>query len=163
MLRLDLEALWCLCFGLSERGRSGPCSVGLAPAKVVSATRFVRANLQAPLAGPAGRLAAVIQSAGVVGWLAVIASDVTVTREASLAAGNCREGPGWAASWFPGRHSVSAHEAAEAIARGKPRLARYMARTAHLVHRRRCEARPRLWFSPASLCRVRKCPRYEGG
>ncbi len=62
--------------------------------------------------------------------------DVAITREASLTAGNCREGTDWVASWFPGRHSVSAREAAAAaIARGKPRLARYIARTAHLVHR----------------------------
>jgi hypothetical protein len=62
--------------------------------------------------------------------------DVAITREASLAAGNCQEGTDWVASWFPGRHSVSAREAAaEAIARGKPRLARDIARTAHVIHR----------------------------
>jgi hypothetical protein len=62
--------------------------------------------------------------------------DVAITREASLAAGNCPEGTDWVASWFPGRHSVSAREAAAAaIARGKPTLARYIARTAHVVHR----------------------------
>ena len=62
--------------------------------------------------------------------------DVAITREASLAAGNCQEGTDWVASWFPGRHSVPAREAAAAaIARGKPRLARYIARTAHLVDR----------------------------
>ena len=62
--------------------------------------------------------------------------DVTITREASLAAGNCQEGTDFVASWFPGRHSVSAREAAAAaIARGKPRLARYIAHVAHQVHR----------------------------
>jgi hypothetical protein len=62
--------------------------------------------------------------------------DVAITREDSLAAGNCPEGTDWVASWFPGRHSVPAREAAAAaIARGKPRLARYIARTAHLVDR----------------------------
>jgi hypothetical protein len=62
--------------------------------------------------------------------------DVAITREASLAAGNCEEGTDWVASWFPGRHSVSAREAAAAaIARGKPRLARYIVRTAHVVQR----------------------------
>ena len=62
--------------------------------------------------------------------------DVAITRKASLAAGNCPEGTDWVASWFPGRHSVPAREvAAAAIARGKPRLARYIARTAHLVDR----------------------------
>ncbi len=62
--------------------------------------------------------------------------DVAITREASLAAGNCQEGTDFVLSWFPGRHSVSAREAAAAaIARGKPRLARYIARTAHLVER----------------------------
>lgn len=62
--------------------------------------------------------------------------DVTITREASLASGNCWEGTAFVASWFPGRHSVSAREAAAtAIARGKPRLARYIAHTAHQVHR----------------------------
>jgi len=62
--------------------------------------------------------------------------EVTITREASLAAGNCQEGTDWVLSWFPGRDSVSAREAAAAaIARGKPRLARYIARTAHLVQR----------------------------
>jgi hypothetical protein len=50
------------------------------------------------------------------------------------------------ASSFPGRHSVSAREAAaEAIARGKPRLARYMARRAiSFSVARRCKARLRL-------------------
>ncbi len=62
--------------------------------------------------------------------------DVPITREASLAAGNCQEGTDWVASWFPGRHSVSAREAAAAaIARGKPWLAREIARTAHVIHR----------------------------
>jgi len=62
--------------------------------------------------------------------------DVAITREDSLAAENCQEGTDWVASWFPGRHSVSSREAAgAAIARGKPRLARYIAHTAHLVHR----------------------------
>ena len=62
--------------------------------------------------------------------------DVTITREASLAAGNCLEGTEWVSSWFPGRNSVPAREvAAAAIARGKPRMARYIARTAHLVAR----------------------------
>jgi hypothetical protein len=62
--------------------------------------------------------------------------DVIITREASLAAGNCQEGTDWVASWFPGRDSVSAREAAAAaIARGKPRLARYIAYTAQVVHR----------------------------
>ena len=62
--------------------------------------------------------------------------DVAITRAASLAAGNCQEGTDWVSSWFPGRRSVSAREAAAAaIARGKPRLARYIARTAHLVQR----------------------------
>ena len=62
--------------------------------------------------------------------------DVSITREVSLAAGNCQEGTDWVASWFPGRDSVSAREAAAAaIARGKSRLAREIARTAHLVHR----------------------------
>lgn len=62
--------------------------------------------------------------------------DVAITREASLAAGNCQEGTDWVASWFPGRYSVSAREAAAAaMARGKPRLARYIAHTAHQVHR----------------------------
>jgi hypothetical protein len=62
--------------------------------------------------------------------------DVAITREASLAAGNCQEGTDRVLSWFPGRHSVPAREAAAAaIARGKPRLARYIARTAHLVDR----------------------------
>ena len=62
--------------------------------------------------------------------------DVAITRDASLAAGNCQEGTDRVASWFPGRHSVSAREAAAAaMARGKPRLARYIARTAHFVHR----------------------------
>jgi hypothetical protein len=62
--------------------------------------------------------------------------DVALTREASLAARNCQEGTEWVASWFPGRHSVSAREAAaEAIARGEPWLAREIARTAHLVQR----------------------------
>lgn len=62
--------------------------------------------------------------------------DVPITREASLSAGNCQEGTDWVASWFPGRHSVSAREAAEeAIARGKPRLARYIAHTAHVISR----------------------------
>jgi len=62
--------------------------------------------------------------------------DVTLTREASLAAGNCQEGTDWVLSWFPGRDSVSAREAAaEAIARGEPWLARDIARTAHLVQR----------------------------
>jgi hypothetical protein len=60
--------------------------------------------------------------------------DVPITREDSLAAGNCLDGTDWVASWFPGRHSISAREAAAAaISRGKPRLARYIARTAHLV------------------------------
>jgi hypothetical protein len=62
--------------------------------------------------------------------------DVAITREASLAAGNCQEGTDFVSSWFPGRDSISAREAAaQAIARGKPRLARYIARTAHLVDR----------------------------
>jgi hypothetical protein len=62
--------------------------------------------------------------------------DVTITREASLAAGNCQQGTDWVLSWFPGRHVISAREAAaEAIARGKPRLARYIAFTAHQIHR----------------------------
>ena len=62
--------------------------------------------------------------------------DVIITREASLAAGNCQEGTEWVLSWFPGKDSVSAREAAAAaIARGKPRLARYIAYTAHVVHR----------------------------
>ena len=62
--------------------------------------------------------------------------DVQITREASVAAGNCQEGTDWVASWFPGRHSVPAREAAAAaIALGKPRLARDIARTAHLVNR----------------------------
>jgi hypothetical protein len=62
--------------------------------------------------------------------------EVAITREDSLASGNCEEGTDYVLSWFPGTHSVSAREAAkEAIARGKPRLARYIARTAHLVHR----------------------------
>jgi hypothetical protein len=62
--------------------------------------------------------------------------EVTITREASLAVGNCKEGTDLVFSWFPGTPAVSAREAAaEAIARGKPRLARYIARTAHLVHR----------------------------
>jgi len=62
--------------------------------------------------------------------------DVAITPEASLAAGNCQEGTDFVASWFPGKHSVSAREAAaEAIARGEPWLAREIARTAHLVHR----------------------------
>jgi len=62
--------------------------------------------------------------------------DVTITRESSLAAGNCLEGTDFVASWFPGRHSVSAREAAAAaMARGKPRLARYIAHTARQVHR----------------------------
>jgi hypothetical protein len=62
--------------------------------------------------------------------------DVPITREDSLAAGNCLEGTDWVASWFPGRHSISAREvAAAAISRGKPRLARYIARTAHVVQR----------------------------
>ena len=63
-------------------------------------------------------------------------ADVAITREDSLAAGNCQGGTDWVASWFPGRQSVPAREAAEtAIARGKPRLARYIARTALLVDR----------------------------
>jgi hypothetical protein len=62
--------------------------------------------------------------------------DVAITREASLAAGNCREGTDWVASWFPGREFVSAREAAAAaIVRGKPKLARYIARTALVVQR----------------------------
>ena len=62
--------------------------------------------------------------------------DVAITRQASLAAGNCREGTDWVASWFPGRQSVPAREAAAAaIARGKPKLARYIARTALVVQR----------------------------
>ena len=62
--------------------------------------------------------------------------DVAITREDSLAAGNCLEGTDRVASWFSGRESVPAREAAQAaIARGRPRLARYIARTALLVHR----------------------------
>jgi hypothetical protein len=62
--------------------------------------------------------------------------DVAITREASLAAGNCQEGTDWVASWFPGREFVSAREAAAAaIVRGKPKLARYIARTALVVQR----------------------------
>jgi hypothetical protein len=62
--------------------------------------------------------------------------DVAITRETSLAAGNCQEGTDLVASWFPGRHSVSAREAAAAaIAREKPWLAREIARTAHVIHR----------------------------
>jgi hypothetical protein len=62
--------------------------------------------------------------------------DMAITREASLAAGNCQEGTDWVASWFPGREFVSAREAAAAaIVRGKPKLARYIARTALVVQR----------------------------
>jgi hypothetical protein len=62
--------------------------------------------------------------------------DVSIRREDSLAAGNCVEGTDFVASWFPGRDSVSAREAAaQAIARGKPKLARYIARTAYVVDR----------------------------
>ena len=62
--------------------------------------------------------------------------DVAITREASLAVGNCQDGTNWVSSWFPGRHSVSAREAAAAaIARGKPIVAREIARTAHVLHR----------------------------
>jgi len=62
--------------------------------------------------------------------------DVALTREASLAVGNCQEGTDGVLSWFPGRRSVSAREAAAAaIARGKPTLAREIARTAHLIQR----------------------------
>jgi hypothetical protein len=62
--------------------------------------------------------------------------DVSITREDSLAAGNCQDGTNWVSSWFPGRDSVSAREAAAAaIARGEPSVAREIARTAHLLHR----------------------------
>jgi len=62
--------------------------------------------------------------------------DVSITREDSLAAGNCQEGTDFVSSWFPGRDSISAREAAaQAIARGKPKLARYIARTAYVVDR----------------------------
>lgn len=62
--------------------------------------------------------------------------DVSITRQDSLAAGNCVEGTDFVASWFPGRNSVSAREAAaQAIARGKPKLARYIAHTAYAVDR----------------------------
>ena len=62
--------------------------------------------------------------------------DVAITRESSLAAGNCRDGTDWVLSWFPGRQRVSAREAAlAAINRGQPIVAREIARTAHLIHR----------------------------
>lgn len=61
--------------------------------------------------------------------------DIALTREGSLAAGNCPEGTRLVASWFPGRHSVSAREvAAAAIARGKPDLLPSIAHTAWAVY-----------------------------
>lgn len=62
--------------------------------------------------------------------------DVIISREASLKSGNCVEGTDFVLSWFPGRDSVLAREAATAaITHDKPILLRYIARTAHLVQR----------------------------
>ena len=61
--------------------------------------------------------------------------DVAITREASLAAGNCTEGTHLIASWFPGKQSVTAREiVAASIDRGKHELLPLIAHTAWSVY-----------------------------